>query len=177
MSRGSFGLFLTRTKYEVNVGTAWRSCGVMGADFMGIVGALKTPPRGRPAASADPWLRQGSDTVKAWKHVPLSTVETIEALHTTFPSHRIVAIEQREQVVTHLPNAQVDNLPTFDHPERAIYLLGREDHGFTRSDLYALDKAGAQFVEIITAGPCTSSLNLAVTASIVIYDRLAKEQR
>lgn len=175
---GNFGVFVMRPKYRVNVGTIWRSCGVLGASFMGAVGPLKTPPKGRGAAGSDPWLRQGSDTVGAWHSVPYVTVPNLTTLRETYPTHEIVAVEQAAQVHAAIgKTVWVSDLTHLIHPKRAIYLMGSEDHGFTAEQISTLLGLGATFAELATAGPCRSSLNVATMATVVMYDRLAKEGR
>lgn len=57
-------------------------------------------------------------------------------------------------------------LPTYIHPNRAIYLLGVEDNGLPDAVLGQCQ----QVVEI----PASTCLNVAVAGSIVMYDRAAK---
>lgn len=56
-------------------------------------------------------------------------------------------------------------LHTFVHPERAVYLLGAEDHG--------LPAAALERYPLVSA-PSDWSLNVATAGSIVLYDRLVK---
>lgn len=59
-------------------------------------------------------------------------------------------------------------LSKFSHPERAIYLLGAEDHGLA-------DKAKEHCNSIVSLESVrTESYNVAVAGSIVMYDRFAK---
>lgn len=59
-------------------------------------------------------------------------------------------------------------LPEFTHPDNAYYLLGPEDG--------SLDASLVAICDHIVYIPTFSSLNLAATANIVLYDRLAKSQ-
>ena len=59
-------------------------------------------------------------------------------------------------------------LPAFEHPDNAFYLFGPEDGSLSESHLSMCDE--------VVYIPTLSSLNLAVTANIVLYDRLAKSQ-
>jgi len=61
-------------------------------------------------------------------------------------------------------------LEEFEHPDRAVYLLGSEDTG--------LPKAVTQACHLHVALPSTryESYNVAMAGSIVMYDRLAKER-
>ena len=53
-------------------------------------------------------------------------------------------------------------------PERAVYLLGAEDHGLSRK---ALDKCH-HFI-MIPGSQLDQSLNVSVAGSIIMYDRVA----
>ncbi len=59
-------------------------------------------------------------------------------------------------------------LPAFEHPDNAFYMFGPEDGSLSESHLAMCDE--------VVYIPTLSSLNLAVTANIVLYDRLAKSQ-
>jgi len=59
-------------------------------------------------------------------------------------------------------------LPSFVHPEAAVYLLGAEDSGLP-PDVRSMCE---RLVEIPTKKPY--SLNVACAGSIVMYDRIAK---
>ena len=59
-------------------------------------------------------------------------------------------------------------LKSFVHPERAIYLLGAEDHGLPGE---IMDKCH-KIISIETIR--TESFNVAVAGSIVMYDRFSK---
>jgi tRNA G18 (ribose-2'-O)-methylase SpoU len=67
-------------------------------------------------------------------------------------------------VETKQPNSV--SLVSFDHPDRAIYLLGAEDRGLSQEALEISD----HIVEI----PTKYCLNVASTGSIILYDRLSK---
>jgi len=70
---------------------------------------------------------------------------------------RLVGVEITEDAVP---------LETYKHPERAVYLLGAEDHGITPETLKRCH-------DVIVL-PGRFCLNVAVAGSIVMYDRLAK---
>ncbi|MFT6267721.1 MAG: tRNA(Leu) C34 or U34 (ribose-2'-O)-methylase TrmL [Alphaproteobacteria bacterium] len=57
-------------------------------------------------------------------------------------------------------------LPAFTHPENAYYIFGPED-GSVPQDIVSA-------CEHVIYIPTKSSMNLAVTANVVLYDRLAK---
>lgn len=57
-------------------------------------------------------------------------------------------------------------LPAFEHPENAFYIFGPEDGSVPKEVVNAC--------EHIVYIPTQSSMNLAVTANVVLYDRLSK---
>jgi tRNA(Leu) C34 or U34 (ribose-2'-O)-methylase TrmL len=57
-------------------------------------------------------------------------------------------------------------LPAFEHPENAFYIFGPEDGSVPQHIVSACDH--------IVYIPTQTSMNLAVTANVVLYDRLAK---
>lgn len=145
--RGFYGIGVVGVKTAVNVGTLWRSAGNMGAAFIFTCGRR--------------YPRQASDTIKAWRHVPMFEHADIEALFDNIPHSCVpVAVEQTDRS---------RGLPAYTHPERAIYVLGAEDTGVPASVL----RRCRDVVEI----PSLRCLNVAVAGSIVMYDRLAKSAR
>lgn len=143
--RGFYGVGIVGTKTAVNVGTLWRSAGSMGASFMFTAGRR--------------FPKQASDTIKAWKHVPLFEFADGHALIDGLPTGCVpVAIELD-------PKARP--LASYVHPERACYILGAEDTGVPRS---VLDRC-----RDIVVLPGEHCLNVAVAGSIVLYDRIAKQ--
>jgi len=59
-----------------------------------------------------------------------------------------------------------ESLPSFDHPEDAIYIFGPEDGSLGRPTLQHCHR----FLSI----PTLHCLNLATAVSVVLYDRIAK---
>ncbi len=143
--RGYFGIGVLHPKTEHNIGTLWRSAYAMGADFIFTVGRRYRP--------------QSSDTTKATVHIPLWHFNDLDDLREHLPSGcPIVGIELAERSL---------KLPDYQHPLRAAYLLGAEDHGLTPDATASCH----EIVEIPLAKYC---LNVAVAGSIVIYDRVLK---
>jgi len=62
-------------------------------------------------------------------------------------------------------------LETFEHPERAVYILGSEDTGLPDSVARACHR------HVALPSVRYASFNVAVAGSIVLYDRFAKQQR
>lgn len=143
--RGYWAIGVENAKTEVNIGTLWRSAYSFGAAMIFTVGKR--------------YNRQCSDTTAAWRHVPLVHFTSIEDLVEHMPySCPLFGVELDGRSV---------NLPEFQHPERACYLLGSEDHGLNSDTLVRCDG----IIQIPGARFC---LNVAVAGSIVMYDRCTK---
>jgi len=143
-SRGYFGIGIQNTKTEANIGTLWRSASIMGASFIFTIGRR--------------YKKQASDTMVSWRHIPLYTYETFEEFHKSMPYDcQLVGIEL---------DSKSTPISAFKHPERAIYLLGAEDHGLT-------DEALKKCIHIVQL-PGDYCMNVSVAGSIVMYDRLIK---
>lgn len=145
--RGYFGIGVYHPKTEENIGTLWRSAYCFGASFIFTIGRR--------------YKHQVSDTLHTPKHIPLFEFESLEQ----FEEHKpvgcpTICIELDESA---------KNLARFNHPERAIYLLGAEDDGLPKGYL-----KGKQVVQIEGSKQC---LNVAVAGSIVLYDRIFKQNR
>ena len=96
-SRGFYGIGIVGSKTAVNVGTLWRSAGLMGASYIFTAGK-RFPDR-------------ASDTIKAWKHIPMFEFDSASDLFDAIPKGCVpVAVEQCER-----SRPLVD----FTHPERA----------------------------------------------------------
>lgn len=144
MTRGYFEVGIYHGKAAVNVGTLWRSAFQMGAAGIFTIGKR--------------YPRQASDTVKAYRHVPMREYATFDDFHAALPYDApVVAVEMGGR-----PLAQ------FTHPERAIYLLGAEDHGLPPEILARCHRRVA--LQAIR----TESYNVAVAGSLVMYDRQQK---
>ena len=144
MSRGWCGIGIVHGKNSVNLGTLWRSAAVLDADFVFTVGRR--------------YKRQRSDTIDATRHMPLWHFDTLDALLACQPNGGVlVGVEMTEDAVA---------LSDFAHPERAIYLLGAEDHGLTEETLQRCDQIVRLHGE--------QSLNVATAGSIVLHDRVTQ---
>lgn len=107
-ARGYFGVGVYHPKREVNVGTLWRTAHVMGAAFVFTVGRRYKH-------------RQAGDTTKADLSIPLHHYDGLDDLLAHLPNGApLVGVELDPRAVP---------LSRFTHPERAVYLLGAEDHG------------------------------------------------
>jgi tRNA G18 (ribose-2'-O)-methylase SpoU len=145
--RGYFGIGIEHCKTSQNIGTLWRSAFNLGASFIFTVGHR--------------YKRQASDTVKAWRHIPLFQVDTIEELKRIIPYDcLLVGVENTDDARP---------IKSFTHPERAIYLLGSEDIGLSKN---ALSKC--QQIIILPSNQC---LNVSVAGALVMYDRFTKDSK
>ena len=145
MGRGFYGIGIVGSKTPLNVGTLWRSAGILGASFMFTAGRR--------------YPQQASDTIKAWKHTPMFEFDDTEALFTAIPKGCWpVAVEI---------DSRAKPLQSIAHPERACYILGAEDAGIPKS---VLDRC-----PLVVSIPGDHCLNVAVAGSIVLYDRVAKQ--
>lgn len=148
MSRGYFEIGIYRGKCVPNIGTLWRSAYQLGAAGIFTVGKR--------------YPQQASDTVKAWKHVPMREYASFQQMRDLLPfsCQLVVAIEMGGTP-----------LQRFVHPERCIYLLGAEDTG--------LPEGVRELCHHVVSLPSkrTESYNVAVAGSLVMYDRLTKEKQ
>lgn len=142
---GAFAIGVEYPKTAVNIGTLLRSAYNFGAATVFTVGHR--------------YRHQSSDTVEAFRHLPLMQFDSWEQAWPHLP-------HEWEPVAVELcPRAK--SLVSFVHPKQAIYLLGKEDGNVSE---YVLNRCQG-VVQI----PSLLCLNVAVAGSIVMYDRLAKE--
>lgn len=142
--RGFFEIGIYRGKTPANVGTLWRSAYQLGAAGVFTVGKR--------------YPMQSSDTTQAHRHIAMREYLDEEAFLNAQPYNcPIVAIEMGGKP-----------LSKFAHPERAVYLLGAEDHGIPAKLLERCQHVVS--LESIR----TASFNVAVAGSLVMYDRMVK---
>lgn len=142
-ARGYFAVGVVHPKTEANVGTLWRHATLYGAAFVFTVGRRYVP--------------QASDTAKTPRHTPLFHFDTVESLRRHLPhAAPLVGVELDPRAVP---------LGRFAHPERAVYLLGAEDHGLSAADRDACHAL------IQVESPGLASMNVAVAGTLVMYDR------
>ncbi len=158
--RGYCGIGVYRPKSGVNVGTLWRSAQCLDARLIFTIQERFPEIARTNMHAADPALGQRTDTMCATRHVPYMRFSDVAALRDAFPLVEIVAVELADRAV---------DLVRFQHPERALYLLGAEDTGIPRAVLAQCDH-----VVQIDSWRC---LNVAATGTVVQYDRNAKRAR
>ena len=139
--RGYFEIGIYQGKTPMNIGTLWRSAYQLGAAGIFVIGKR--------------YKRQASDTLKTYRHIPFR--EYVDFAH--FESCRpydcpLIGVEMGD-----------DPLSRFDHPERAVYLLGAEDSGLPKHVMARCQRVVS--LEAIN----TLSFNVAVAGSLVMYHR------
>lgn len=143
--RGYFEIGIYQGKTAANLGTLWRSAFQLGAAGIFVIG--------------NRYQKQSSDTVKAYRHIPLRQYLDFGEFQSARPYDcMLVGVEMGGR-----------KLSGYAHPERAIYLLGAEDHGLPDA---ILDKCQSIVsIEAMT----TLSYNVAVAGSLVMYNRQFSE--
>ena len=142
-----FGIGVFRPKTKVNVGTLWRTAFIMKASFIFVI--------------EERYKKQSSDVLKVWSKIPLFQYKTFEHFYESMPySCKLVGIEM---------DAKATKISEYEHPQRAIYLLGAEDEGMPK----VIKNKCHDLIQL----PGETSLNVAVAGSIVIYDRVTKMEK
>lgn len=140
--RGYFEIGILNSKTPSNLGTLWRSAYQLGAAGIFVIGKR--------------YNQQASDTVKAWRHLPLREYPDLDHFLSCRPFNcLLIGVEMGGRPLTN-----------YVHPERAIYLLGAEDHGLSKD---ALDKCD-QVVSLQAVNK--ESYNVSVAGSILMYHRV-----
>ena len=141
LEQGFFGIGIQNGKTPENLGVLWRSAQNMGASFIFTIG--------------NRYAKQASDTHKAVGAMPYFHYKTFQDFYIHLPKGAmLIGVEMDE-------NAEA--LEKFEHPRRAVYLLGAEDHGLTIEAI----KHAHKLVKFSTS----LSVNVSVAGSIVMYDR------
>ncbi|MFP3944692.1 MAG: RNA methyltransferase [Alphaproteobacteria bacterium] len=140
--RGYFGIGVEGISKPFNVGNLFRTAHAFGASFVFTVNAHYRVKEAK------------SDTSRALGHVPYYEWETVAAMELPRDC-RLVAIELVEEAA---------ELPSFRHPVRAAYVLGRE-RGSVSPELLAR-------ADHVIRIPTKFCLNVGIAGAIVMYDRL-----
>jgi len=143
---GYFGIGIYQVKTGPNVGVLWRGAYQLGASFIFTIGSRYKP--------------QSADVHQTWRHIPLFRYDTFEEMMAaSVYSCQLVGVEMGGE-----------SLPAFEHPDRAIYMLGAEDGGLPKFVL-----AHCQSVVSIHAAR-RQSFNVAQAGTLVMYDRFVKRE-
>lgn len=135
---------LTNPKSPTNVGAIMRAAGCFN-----ITGLFYTGQRYANAAKFN------TDTQNTSERIPLTGVDCL--LESVPKNSKVICVDLVEGAIP---------LPEFHHPENAYYIFGPEDGTISQN---VIDQA-----DHVIYIPTTGCLNLAATANIVLYDRLAK---
>lgn len=142
--RGFYAIGIEHGKHSINMGTLWRSANILDAAYIFTVGRR--------------FKRQASDTLKTWRHLPTFHYADMDDLYAHLPYNcLLVGVEM---------DPRATPLASFAHPERAVYLLGAEDHGLTRE--------ATERCHRLVVLPGEHSMNVSVAGSIVMYDRVTR---
>lgn len=145
MSRGYCGIGIFGPKNSMNMGTLWRSALLLDASYIFTIGQR--------------YKKQPSDVYASARHMPLFTYQSFDEFYGRLPYNcRLVGIELDDRAT---------EIRQYKHPERAVYLLGAEDHGLPPSVI-------SRCHDIIRL-PGERSMNVATAGSIVLFDRNQKE--
>ncbi|HNY10655.1 MAG TPA: RNA methyltransferase [Candidatus Wallbacteria bacterium] len=143
-----FGIGIENSKTYHNLGILWRSAENLGADFIFIVGHR--------------YKKQPSDVYSTFQRIPLFQYADLDDFYAHIPySCRLVGVEN---------SADATDIREYKHLDRAVYLLGSEDNGMSRK---ALDMCH----EVIKIPCFKGCYNVAVTGSLIMYDRLMKKEK
>jgi len=146
---GYFGIGIYNGKNINNLGTLWRSAYQLGAAFTFVVGSR--------------FRRECSDTPRSWTQIPCFEYEDWN----DFASHSPVAAVWVGVEMGGTP------LEDFEHPPKAVYVLGSEDTGLNTTML----RACRHHIALPTTGERSPSFNVAVTGALIMYDREVKRRR
>lgn len=144
MSDEKIVIGLTNPKSATNVGAIMRAAGCFSVDAVLYTGTRY-----------DRSVKLNTDTKKIAASTPLTKVESL--LEQTTDDMQVICIELVEGATP---------LPTFKHPDKALYIFGPEDGTIKQS---VIDQADA-----VIYIPTTGCMNLAATVNVLLYDRLAK---
>ena len=141
---GFFGIGILSPQLDENVGTLWRTAFILGAAFIFTI--------------KKPYKKQSSDVTCSWSKIPLYHYDTFEVFQRSLPySTPLIGVEIDNNAVS---------ISQFEHPARAVYLLGCESVG--------LPKPVVNACHSLVQLPGNFSVNVATAGGIVIYDRVSK---
>lgn len=146
-------VILYNPKYVHNLGSVVRACSCFGANSVIFTGNRIS-------------LETGNGKYRLPREERMKDYKEIIIFNDEYPFNRFpkgvipVAVEKRENS---------ENLVYFKHPEKAVYVFGPEDGSLPQTFLRHCHR----FV-IIPSMHCT---NLSAAVYVVLYDRLAKEER
>ncbi|PIE46117.1 MAG: rRNA methyltransferase [Gammaproteobacteria bacterium] len=139
-----YGIGIMHARKAENIGTLWRSAYIMGASFIFTVDRQ--------------YKKQSSDVVTTPSRIPLYHYKDLSDLIAHLPyGAPLIGIEMTDKAVL---------VSDFEHPKRAVYLLGSETNGLSQKTIDSCHYT----IKL----PGNFSLNVAVAGSIVMHDRISK---
>lgn len=140
--RGYAAIGLVNPKSEPNIGGVMRAAGIYKAALVAIEG--------------DRFKRFSTDTMKAYRHIPLMQMP----LRNAIPFNCVpVAVEL-------VPTAR--SIVNYCHPERAFYIFGPEDGTLGAKHL--------DWCHDVIYIPTNGCMNLAACVNVILFDRMMKQQ-
>ena len=110
------------------------------------------------AMTGQRFRRAATDTASAWRHLPLIKTDDLRS---------VIPFDCVPVAVDLVPGAR--SLASYVHPDRAFYIFGPED-GTLGPDVLA-------WCRDVIYVPTEGCMNLAAAVNVVLYDRMAKEER
>lgn len=110
------------------------------------------------AMSGDRFRKASTDTASAWRHLPLIQTDDLR---------NVIPFDCVPVAVDLVPGARP--LTNYTHPDRAFYIFGPEDG--------TLGAGILSWCRDVIYVPTDGCMNLAACVNVVLYDRMAKEQR
>ena len=147
MTESAISIGLSNPKSPVNVGLAMRAAGCFQVDSVFYTG--QRYDRAAPF---------NTDTQNAGLTIPLTWVPHLPG--DVANNTQVVCVELVEGAIP---------LPTYQHPDNALYIFGPEDGTLHQT---VIDRADS-----VVFIPTIGSLNLAAAVNVLLYDRLAKLPR
>ncbi|MGB3726269.1 MAG: RNA methyltransferase [Glaciecola sp.] len=144
MNKDPVAIGLVNPKSASNVAVVLRAAGCFGVSEIFYTGVRYTYAKAFH-----------EDTKRFRDSIPTHSVDDLVA--SAPQGATVVAVELTEGAIP---------LPAFTHPSNAFYIFGPEDGSISQEVLNCCDH--------VVYIPTASSLNLAVSANVVLYDRLAK---
>jgi tRNA G18 (ribose-2'-O)-methylase SpoU len=141
--RGYFGIGAEEMSKPMNLGALMRTAHAFGASFFFTINAH---PKVREAYN--------SDTSRSFDHMPYYPYDTLDAMRLP-KGCALVGIELTDDAV---------ELPRFQHPQAAAYVLGRERGSLS-------DELVSKCQHIVKI-PTKFCINVGLAGALVMYDRL-----
>lgn len=152
MKKEFVSIGLTNPKSISNVGSVMRAAGCYQVNQVFYSGQRY-----------DRAAKMSTDTKKATSSIPLTNIESLGV--TTM----MEAVEEGTKIVCVDLIQGATPLPSFKHPEKALYIFGPEDG--------TIDQKVVDHADFVVFVPTVGCMNLAASVNVLLYDRLAKSDR